>query len=30
MAAENGKIIAFCRDVHPSLEELWPKLKKFS
>ncbi|MGD0474018.1 MAG: glycosyltransferase family 39 protein [Candidatus Velthaea sp.] len=26
---ENGKTIAFCRGVHPSLAKLWPSLKNF-
>lgn len=30
MADENGKVIALCRNVHPSIEELWPRLKNFS
>jgi hypothetical protein len=30
MAFENGKSIAFCRDVKPSFAALWPLLKNFS
>jgi hypothetical protein len=30
MAYESGKAIALCRNVHPSMEILWPKLKNFS
>ncbi len=26
---ENGKVIAFCRNVHPSLPTLWPSLRLF-
>jgi hypothetical protein len=26
---ENGKAIAFCRGLHPTLEKLWPSLKIF-
>ena len=26
---ENGKAIAFCRGLHPSLATLWPELKRF-
>lgn len=30
MAYENGKTIALCRNVHPSLESLWPELKNYN
>ena len=29
MAHENGKAIALCRGVHPSLRELWPQTKNY-
>ncbi|GAC1584156.1 MAG: hypothetical protein NVS3B7_19540 [Candidatus Elarobacter sp.] len=30
MAYENGKAIAFCRNVKPGLAALWPLLKDYS
>jgi 4-amino-4-deoxy-L-arabinose transferase-like glycosyltransferase len=30
MAYESGQSIAFCRNVHPSIEVLWPQLKNFN
>jgi hypothetical protein len=30
MGYENGKAIAFCRDLKPSLPSLWPVLKNYS
>jgi len=30
MAYESGKAIALCRNLHPSMEIPWPKLKNFS
>jgi hypothetical protein len=30
MAFENGKVIALCRGVEPSLDRLWPALKNYS
>ncbi|MET3471787.1 4-amino-4-deoxy-L-arabinose transferase-like glycosyltransferase [Novosphingobium sp. 1529] len=30
MAYENGKVIALCENVKPSLTEMWPDLKNFS
>jgi 4-amino-4-deoxy-L-arabinose transferase-like glycosyltransferase len=29
MAYENGNVIAFCRNVHPSPETIWPDLKSY-